>query len=47
MQDCFDYGGDWLKLEVTYDNLLQAVSHLFELSTSIGWREEMNQAEYS
>ena len=34
--DCFDMGGDWINNDIHFDNILQAVSTLFQVGTSEG-----------
>jgi Ion transport protein len=36
-QDCFDYGGDWIKADFHYDNIIAAVYNLFIIATCEGW----------
>jgi hypothetical protein len=35
--DCFDYGGDWVNADTTFDNIIKAISTMFQLSTTEGW----------
>ena len=35
--DCFDFGGDWLNKDLNYDNILVAISSLFQFCTTEGW----------
>jgi hypothetical protein len=39
-----DWGGAWVNYDYTFDNLPQAVSTLFQMSTTEGWVEVMNRA---
>jgi hypothetical protein len=41
---CMDWGGAWVNYDYTFDNLPQAVSTLFQMSTTEGWVEVMNRA---
>ena len=27
--DCFDYGGDWIPLNLNFDNILKSVANLY------------------
>lgn len=40
--DCFDYGGNWVNSDFNFDNILNAMSSLFVISTTEGWIEMMN-----
>ena len=33
-QDCFDYGGDWIRNDMHFDSILAAVSTLFQVATA-------------
>jgi hypothetical protein len=35
--DCFDYGGDWINADYSYDNILNSFFTLFVISTTEGW----------
>lgn len=35
--DCYDYGGDWIKADFHYDNVVAAVYNLFIIATCEGW----------
>ena len=35
--DCFDFGGDWVEADYTYDNILKSFFTLFVISSSEGW----------
>ncbi len=35
--ECFDYGGDWVVQDQNFDNVLLALSNLFQLSTVNTW----------
>ena len=37
MQDCFDWGGDWINSDTPYDNIFISFFTLFEISSSEGW----------
>ena len=39
--DCYDYGGDWLKRDLDFDNISSSLSTLFQISTTEGWMELM------
>lgn len=39
--DCLDYGGDWLNQDVNFDNIINAVSGIFQLSTTEAWMKIM------
>ena len=39
--DCFDYGGDWINRDVNFDNIINSLSALFQISTTEGWMEIM------
>ena len=39
--DCFDYGGDWVNADTNFDNIIFAISTLFQLSTTEGWMKIM------
>ena len=39
--DCYDYGGDWLKRDLVFDNISSSLSTLFQISTTEGWMELM------
>lgn len=43
--DCFDYGGDWVNADTNFDNIIFAISALFQLSTSEGWIKIMYHLE--
>ena len=32
-----DYGGDWLRLDSNFDDVFQAFTTLFKISTTEGW----------
>ena len=40
-QDCLDYGGDWVNGDRNFDNFFEALSLLFQLSTTEGWQDIM------
>ena len=35
--DCFDYGGDWVNQDYHYDNVLQSMTSLFIVSSTVDW----------
>jgi len=35
--DCFDYGGDWVKKDFTYDSIPNALYTLFTIASTEGW----------
>ena len=35
--DCFDYGGDWLNKDLNFDNIINSISTLFQISNTEGW----------
>lgn len=39
--DCYDYGGDWIKKDLNFDNIFNSLSSLIQISTTEGWLEEM------
>ena len=43
INDCFDYGGNWLNTDYNFDNVLNAMIGLFVISTTEGWIDQMNQ----
>ena len=40
-QDCLIAGGDWVNQEINFDNVLNAISSLFQMMTTEGWMEVM------
>lgn len=42
--DCMDYGGDWVRYDMNFDNIWLAFSTLFQVATSEGWLLEMYKA---
>lgn len=34
---CFDYGGDWIDADFSYDNILKSFFTLFVITSSEGW----------
>lgn len=40
-QDCLDNGGEWLNRDTNFDNCLNAILLLFEMSTTEGWVDVM------
>ncbi len=43
MQDCMDYGGDWIQGDTNFDNIAQAMSAMFKISMTEGWLDIMKQ----
>lgn len=41
---CMDYGGDWIRMDSNFDNILEAMLTLFKLAITEGWIQIMNQA---
>ena len=39
-----DYGGDWIRMDSNFDNILEAMLTLFKLAITEGWIQIMNQA---
>lgn len=39
--DCFDYGGDWLRRDLNFDDISNSLSTLFQIATTEGWMELM------
>lgn len=37
-----DYGGDWLRLDSNFDNIIQAMITMFKCSLTEGWIDIMN-----
>ena len=35
--DCYDYGGEWVRYEANFDNVLQSMLTMFNMMTSEGW----------
>lgn len=35
--DCFDYGGDWIKKDFTFDNIADGLKTLFAICSTEGW----------
>lgn len=35
--DCFDYGGDWIKKDYSYDNIADGLYTLFAICSTEGW----------
>ena len=42
ISDCFDYGGDWIKNDLSFNNIFDSLSTLFQISTTEGWMELMS-----
>ena len=42
--DCLNYGGVWLNQDQTFDNIVEAILTLYQISTTEGWSELMYQA---
>lgn len=42
--DCFDYGGDWIRSDMHFDTIISSVNTLFQVATSEGWLSEMHKA---
>ena len=40
--DCFNWGGSWINQDETFDNVAEAISTLFQMSTTEGWIDMMN-----
>ncbi len=40
-QDCFDYGGDWIRRIASFDNIGYAIMTLIKCATTEGWSEIM------
>lgn len=43
--DCYDYGGDWINQDFSWDNIFLSLLNLFIISTCEGWVVLMHQAE--
>ena len=39
--DCISFGGDWINKRHNFDNVLNAMSVLFQIITTEGWLEYM------
>ena len=37
MSQCFDYGGDWVKKDFTYDNIADGLFYLLTVANTEGW----------
>ena len=35
--NCFDFGGNWLKKDISYENIIAATKSLFQISSTEGW----------
>lgn len=40
---CLDNGGEWVNADQQFDNVFQAMSTLFQISTTEGWVDIMNR----
>eukprot|EP00347_Sterkiella_histriomuscorum_P005312 403357086 len=45
--DCLNYGGIWVNHDQNFDNIIQAILTLFQVSTTEGWVEVMHYGEDS
>ena len=43
MQDCMDYGGDWIRDDSNFDNIAQAMSTMFKVAMTEGWLQIMQK----
>lgn len=43
MQECMDYGGDWLRGDTNFDNIGFGLSAMFKISMTEGWLDIMKQ----
>lgn len=41
--DCLNSGGEWINADQNFDNVFQAMSTLFQVSTTEGWVDIMNK----
>ena len=41
--DCLNFGGIWMNQDQTFDNIIEAILTLFQISTTEGWTEVMYQ----
>ena len=39
--DCMDYGGDWLRMDSNFDNIIQGMITMFKISLTEGWLDIM------
>ena len=39
MWDCYDLGGEWVRYNANFDNIISAVITMFNLMTTEGWTE--------
>ena len=37
MWDCYDLGGEWVRYDANFDNIIAAVISMFNLMTTEGW----------
>ena len=37
MEDCMDYGGDWIRKDSNFDNIFEAMSTMFKIAMTEGW----------
>lgn len=40
-QDCLDLGGSWENANENFDNVIEAMSTLFQMMTTEGWQDVM------
>ena len=41
MQDCMDWGGDWIRLDSNFDNIGFAMIAMFKVALTEGWLDIM------